>query len=92
MFPLQIDSNDAKNCLDKVVDIGLLGGSQFLVFVRRLPPQVFKLNTNRLPGLLFGLRLQIGGYCFDLLLNSPVEFFFARLELRFPVSERSLLA
>jgi hypothetical protein len=44
-----------------------------------------------LPGLLFGLRLQIGGYGFDLLLNPPVESFLAGLELVFPFCQCSLL-
>jgi hypothetical protein len=71
--------------------LSLLGGSQFFVSIRCLPPQVLKFERHRLPRLLVGLCLQVGGDGFDLLLSPPVEFSFARLELFFPSRQCSFL-
>jgi hypothetical protein len=73
------------------LQLGLLGGSQLFILVGCLPPQILKLKQYRLPGLVFGLGRQVGGYGFDLFLDSVIEFLFANLELLFPFRQCSFL-
>jgi hypothetical protein len=48
------------------LQLSLFSGPQFFLLVGCLPPQVLKLKANRLPRLLFGFGLQVGGYGVDL--------------------------